>query len=261
MKTSRIIQVEMALITLALLFSGCSKENPILPDTAPRTLTINVFPVSAGYVNTSPNNASYAPGSSVQVEATAHAGYVFVGWTGDIRGYTNALTVTMNNSKRATANFINTNGMGSSFDLTNANDSMEVFSLGIDICTNDFGSYSINQNRSHVKLISDDGTVMCEYDIVMSEGVPVSAYGKFIYNNFTRNGIILDGEVELKMLFSSDASQVTCYYYGLLMFGGAVNMAMLMDFSFFYNGASVTTSGSVGINGVNHSFSTNGLIL
>jgi uncharacterized repeat protein (TIGR02543 family) len=66
------------------------------------TLAVNA---ANGTVAKNPNQASYASGTSVQLTATANSGYIFTGWSGDITGTANPVTVTMNSNKTITANF------------------------------------------------------------------------------------------------------------------------------------------------------------
>jgi uncharacterized repeat protein (TIGR02543 family) len=66
------------------------------------TLTVNA---ANGTVVKNPNQTSYASGTSVQLTATANSGYTFTGWSGDITGTANPVTVTMNSNKTITANF------------------------------------------------------------------------------------------------------------------------------------------------------------
>ena len=51
------------------------------------------------------SDAFYAAGSTVQLTATAGAGYQFASWSGSATGTANPLTVTMNGPKTVTANF------------------------------------------------------------------------------------------------------------------------------------------------------------
>ena len=65
-------------------------------------LTVNA---TNGTVAKSPDAATYAHGSSVELTATPATGYTFTGWSGDASGTTNPITVTMSGAKSVTANF------------------------------------------------------------------------------------------------------------------------------------------------------------
>ena len=69
----------------------------------PFTLTTAVF--GSGTVAKSPNQSTYANGSSVTLTAMPAAGFAFTGWSGAATGTTNPLTVTMNANKSITATF------------------------------------------------------------------------------------------------------------------------------------------------------------
>jgi len=69
------------------------------------TLTITANPALGGTVVKNPNQATYAPGTTVQLTVTPNAGFTFTSWTGDASGSTNPLSVVMNANKNITANF------------------------------------------------------------------------------------------------------------------------------------------------------------
>ncbi len=69
------------------------------------THTLTVATVGDGAVTKSPDQPSYDFGASVQLTATASAGWYFTGWSGDASGNTNPLTVTMDADKNITATF------------------------------------------------------------------------------------------------------------------------------------------------------------
>ena len=52
------------------------------------------------------SSAGYAPGSEVTLSAVAAEGYVFNGWSGDVSGFDNPLTVTVDGPKNLTASFL-----------------------------------------------------------------------------------------------------------------------------------------------------------
>lgn len=69
------------------------------------TLTLTANPTAGGTVAKTPNQATYTLNTSVQLTATANAGYTFTGWGGDTSGTTNPLTIVMRTSKNIVANF------------------------------------------------------------------------------------------------------------------------------------------------------------
>ncbi len=67
------------------------------------TLTSNI--VGSGAVVKNPDQATYNEGTTVELTATPAAGWDFAGWTGDITGTANPVTVTMDANKTVTATF------------------------------------------------------------------------------------------------------------------------------------------------------------
>ncbi|WP_461489127.1 InlB B-repeat-containing protein, partial [Pontibacter sp. HJ8] len=76
-----------------------------LASPPPAQYTLTVTTAGSGTVSKSPNQTSYASGSTVSLTATPASGYQFAGWSGDASGNTNPLTVTMTGNKAITANF------------------------------------------------------------------------------------------------------------------------------------------------------------
>ena len=73
------------------------------------TLTVH-FSLTAtaatgGTVSRSPDQSSYAPGTSVTLTATPSGSYEFAGWSGDASGTANPITVVVNGNLAVTANF------------------------------------------------------------------------------------------------------------------------------------------------------------
>jgi hypothetical protein len=78
------------------------------------TFTINTYAltidiVGAGTVAKSPNQATYAHGTTVQLTATPGGGYVFSSWSGAATGSSNPVSVLMDGPKTVTATFTTTN--------------------------------------------------------------------------------------------------------------------------------------------------------
>jgi len=68
------------------------------------TYTLNTNAVN-GTITKNPNQINYTTGSTVQLTATANAGYTFGTWAGDAAGSTNPITVNMTANKTISANF------------------------------------------------------------------------------------------------------------------------------------------------------------
>jgi len=69
------------------------------------SLTVTAAGTGDGSVAKSPDLTAYNAGSTVMLTATAAAGSVFTGWSGDASGDTNPLSVTMDSNKTIVANF------------------------------------------------------------------------------------------------------------------------------------------------------------
>jgi hypothetical protein len=70
----------------------------------PVTFTLNVTAVN-GTVVKNPSQLSYNNGTTVQLTATADAGYTFTSWSGDLAGILSPAIILMNGNKNVTANF------------------------------------------------------------------------------------------------------------------------------------------------------------
>ncbi|MHC4302647.1 MAG: InlB B-repeat-containing protein, partial [Planctomycetota bacterium] len=76
-----------------------------LPDPSQTyTLTVNVS--GAGSVTASPNKSVYDDGEIVTLQAVADAGYTFAGWSGDVSGGANPLSIVMDSDKSVSAGFV-----------------------------------------------------------------------------------------------------------------------------------------------------------
>lgn len=72
----------------------------------PKILSTNVNDPAMGSVNVTPQKDAYSPGETVTLEAVANDGYQFKQWSGDLTGSTNPVTITMDEDKTITAEFI-----------------------------------------------------------------------------------------------------------------------------------------------------------
>jgi hypothetical protein len=77
-----------------------------------------------GTILVNPNKPSYEAGESVIVTATPKAGYLFSNWSGASTATTSSITLTMDASKTATANFIQDGGDNDGDGLTNYQESV-----------------------------------------------------------------------------------------------------------------------------------------
>lgn len=72
----------------------------------PLARTLTVSRMGTGTVTLDPPGGSYSLGTAVTLTATAGAGYNFAGWSGDLAGTTNPMSITMNADKSVTATFV-----------------------------------------------------------------------------------------------------------------------------------------------------------
>ncbi|MFW5813452.1 MAG: InlB B-repeat-containing protein [Fibrobacterota bacterium] len=75
------------------------------PPSDPESYSLSINVSGEGSVSKSPNRSSYSSGSTVSLTANAASGYVFTGWSGDVSGTANPISLTMNSNKTVTANF------------------------------------------------------------------------------------------------------------------------------------------------------------
>jgi glucose/arabinose dehydrogenase len=98
--------------------------------------TLAVTMTGSGTVSKSPDQATYASGSSVVLTATPAVGFQFSGWSGDATGSTNPLTVEMSSNKTITATFTSVAGQLASFTLVNADTDQDIQQLTAGITLN-----------------------------------------------------------------------------------------------------------------------------
>jgi hypothetical protein len=75
---------------------------------SPATGTVTTSVVGSGTVTKSPNEASYAVGTQVQLTAVPVAGWTFTGWSGAFSGTANPVTLTVTGNHSVTATFVKT---------------------------------------------------------------------------------------------------------------------------------------------------------
>ncbi|MEM1561348.1 MAG: glycoside hydrolase, partial [Ignisphaera sp.] len=72
-------------------------------------LTTSVNPSGAGSVSLNPSGGVYVAGTTVTVTAVSNSGWVFLGWSGDVSGNQNPISIVMNGNRSVTANFVSNN--------------------------------------------------------------------------------------------------------------------------------------------------------
>ncbi|WP_449421192.1 InlB B-repeat-containing protein, partial [Pontibacter virosus] len=110
------------------------------------TLSVNI--VGSGTVTKSPEQSSYAAGSTVNLTATPASGYQFAGWSGDVTGTTNPLPVVMNGDVDLTATFTAATSQQqvTSFTLVNSHTEQDLQALedGAVIVLSELSSTKLN---------------------------------------------------------------------------------------------------------------------
>ena len=99
--------------------AGIFTGNTVVFTAPPYILTVDP---TIGSVNRSPAAETYPAGSSVTLTATPPSGSTFIGWTGDVTGTQNPITIVMSRNQHAKANF--------TVPLAQAADSNLVFTSG-----------------------------------------------------------------------------------------------------------------------------------
>ncbi|MBL3658429.1 endo-1,4-beta-xylanase [Fulvivirga sediminis] len=74
-------------------------------DDTPGPYVINTYAEGGGSINLSPQQSSYASGTSVTVTAVPEPGYIFSNWGGDAFGSTNPTTISVISNRSITAYF------------------------------------------------------------------------------------------------------------------------------------------------------------
>ncbi|MDC1402751.1 hypothetical protein N8333_05815, partial [Flavobacteriaceae bacterium] len=93
----------LLIFSLFLVINSCSKDAPLPDEPVITKYTLSVSASDGG--NVDPSSGTFNENSSVVVTATPSAGYEFTGWSGDVSGTDNPLTVTMTGNKSITATF------------------------------------------------------------------------------------------------------------------------------------------------------------
>jgi uncharacterized repeat protein (TIGR02543 family) len=93
-------------LTPAALYAGTNGGDVRYGAASSYVLTTTASPSAGGSISRSSDAVSYVSGTVVTLTATPAAGYVFIGWSGDLSGPpTNPPTITMDADKNVTATF------------------------------------------------------------------------------------------------------------------------------------------------------------
>lgn len=110
--------------------------------------TLNITTEGSGNVNIQPSKSSYLYGELVTLTAQASSGYKFAGWSGDLTGVVNPVTIVMDKSKNITASFVVANaGSPVSDDFFGCDLNTDVWSF-----VNPLGDGSYETNGTQVLL-------------------------------------------------------------------------------------------------------------
>jgi uncharacterized repeat protein (TIGR02543 family) len=137
------------------------------------SLTVNV--TGSGSVLKSPDQSSYLPGTQVQLTANPSAGFTFAGWSGDVSGTANPVSVTMDASKSVTATFT-----GVTYTITASADSNGTITPSGTVVVNSGGNQSFS-------ITPNDGY---QVEDVLIDSVSVGPVTGYTFNNVTANHTI-----------------------------------------------------------------------
>ena len=87
-------------------FYNLAGSQPVPPDSSCQTYTLTVNTVGSGSVTVEPDQAEYLPGQVVTLTANPAPDNTFTGWSGDLIGSTNPVTLAMDSDKNITATFL-----------------------------------------------------------------------------------------------------------------------------------------------------------
>jgi uncharacterized repeat protein (TIGR02543 family) len=127
---------DTAVIGAHLDDDGSSGSGSAYVFTLQHTLNLNTTGTGAGSVTANPAGPDYDYGTVVTLTATANTGSTFTGWSGDLSGTTNPITLTMDSDKTITATFelnqytldLSTTGTGAG--IVTANPAGPVYEFG-----------------------------------------------------------------------------------------------------------------------------------
>ncbi len=123
-------------------------------EVPPTMYTLNVDVSGQGNTNPAPGASNYAEGSEVSILATPAEGWRFDGWSGDVTGTSNPVSVTMDGSKNVTASF---SEIPPNYDLTVVSDGAGTVNINPPGLTYESGT------TVHLEALPDEGYVFVEW--------------------------------------------------------------------------------------------------
>ena len=124
--------IKLMLIWLALMFFACSKNSD---EPTSFRLLVSASPTYGGTVSIT--GGTYKEGETISITASAHSGFMFREWTGDMLGTKNPASVTMNSNKTIVATFVRNDidGDGASDELDQCSDTPDGVQVDKNGCT------------------------------------------------------------------------------------------------------------------------------
>ena len=193
---------------------------------AVHTLSTTVHPVSSGTISTDPDQAEYVEGTMVQLTAHPVSGYRFDSWSGDVSGTSVSASVTMDEDKSVTADFIRqykltvTAGEGGSAEpdgdtTVDADALVNIHAIADDGFV--FDSWEITSGSSNATIVDDatirlnsgNATVKANFrGVTFAKQVQIPGYSDLTYADVvqTEDGgyLLVSGELLVKIDVNGD---------------------------------------------------------
>jgi hypothetical protein len=119
----------------SIVMDGPKAVTAVFRNVSEPVLTLIADPANGGTITKSPNQVSYAVGSTVELTAVASACYQFVGWVGNVANTSaNPTTIVMNQDETVTAQF-------AQLDTYNLTVNVDPSDIGADVQLSETGPY------------------------------------------------------------------------------------------------------------------------
>jgi len=188
--------------------------------TTPIQYDLTLNSVGSGSVTLDPPGGIYNAGTEVKLTPVPAAGWAFNGWSGDLSGFSNPVTIVMNSDKTITATFdVDNDTDGISDDEEDAgpnggdgNDDNQQDSGQPNVAT-----FHTQDGTNYVTLESPAGTTLATCRAVSTPNEPGAPSGvNFPYGfiDFTINNVGVGGATTLILYLPSGTSINTYWKYG-----------------------------------------------